>query len=326
MPAGKNSIIQHVPGIYRKVITGEGSPKALQVAPVLTQNAYNGEYQIMKTNPERYDLRNPILKTGDAAGFVDLDLQYATVQFAQSRVAGGMITIPARALQSLEAGNSDLSPLEDAVSSVTQHMFAGYTNEFLDVADAGLADGTTLDLSTPSAEDDLLEFFQAEMRVIQLNSGYRPNVFYCGREAFDKLATHDALAQGVAVSSTETGTRRLGSNDPAFAQEWFRSRLGLELVVDEFVQTNTSGTDEFTVGSEGILAHAQGGSAQSCFKTMVQTLGRGEFAGELITVMAKEIGIEAGIDEGSLRVAASAAWSIQVVDDNLGLRIPITLS
>lgn len=339
MSNATKSIIEHVPGLYQQAhSTLGGYPLVLRAAPIVNQNSQTGEFQIRKAT-NLYDKRNPIVKTANGAGFIDTPFEYSKVNFDIPRVAGPRIALAARDIISLRGGNPDLNPVSDAVEECLDHFYAGYTAMWTDEVSTALSDGDTLDISTASAESDLLDYFQTQIETIVKTRGprYAPNVYVIGMSDFHKLARNDAFAQGVAVSSTETGTRRLGSNDPNFVAQWFQTRFAtpIELVVVPDVVVGLDGSNAFSMVSKSFLVHSGEGNRPSCLKTLVQTTGRDASAstapgtsgeGQLVDLQVLEADARHGYDAGTMIVAGSGAFKIQVMDSSLGLELPITNS
>lgn len=316
MATSNKSLTQAIRGLYRDYMT-DGRPAALDLAPLVGQDSSNGEFQILKRS-KFYDARDTPLKVGGTTAFRAGQLEFDTVSVKLVERAGQAIHLPERAIRSLEAANPDLDVVKHAVDTVAQDLFGYYVADVQTIADS-LDDASALDLSVNTAP--LIDYFNTEILAIQKVTGKRPNVLYMGPEAYHALQNQDSVQQGsaVAVGSSATSTRRLGSVAPDAVDQFFLSRFGLRVLVENWNYVTTAGANDFVVTTQMVLAHSAPGTAPSCLKTFHQTIGR---SGELIDFYQERATLP---NKPGIFVAGDGMWEVKVVDAELGRDIPVTL-
>jgi hypothetical protein len=306
-----------IEGLYRDKANST-LPAGLGLAPAYGSPSMRAEFLVMLTD-NRFDDRKDYGK----AGSLSQDFQRANTELAPIPVQlndhkSGFRVIPEDLLASLQDNASVVTAIMDAAAD---EIYGGFTRELAAViAAGGLVTGSALNLSTGSA--DLVDAINDTIRSLQLAGGHSPNTIYMGRATFDAIMNQDQVQQGSAISgytSAGSAVRRLGSTTPDFVYSFFKSRFGLDLVVDDRVYVNTSGAAAYAAGNNIVLAHSAPGASPSAFKTFhLNTYGGAN--------LLKYINQPAMFPmTPGQAVAAQSVYKVQLVDGNLAASMAITL-
>lgn len=293
-------------------------PAGFGIAPAYAAASARAEFLVF-TSDNRFDDRK------DAGKATSLTSQFQKADYTLSPVGVQMqdhkssyTVIPAGFLASIEDNASLVTSVMDAK---IDEIYGGYTTELqAAISGAGLVTGVALNLSTGS--EDVIDKINETIRDLQLASNKAPNTIYMGQATFHAMMNQDQVQEGSAIAGftvSPSNTRRLGSVTPEAIYSFFRSRFGLNLVVDDRTVLDVNGVPAYAAGDNIVICHANGGSAASCFKTFhLQTYT----PADLVRFLNQDSRLP---DPEGQAVAANAVYQIKVVDPALGALCTVTL-
>lgn len=238
----------------------------LAIAPYV-KGGTNGQIQVMTTDG-RYDARDANPSVAYGGQHRQLRMELSKIPYALELYDLGGIPLDQRMIEALESANPELDLVDSAVQMIMDNGYAAWLTGFSTAA-AGLTDvGSALDLSVPNG--GVLEYFLDARDAIHASTGKRPTHVYVGQEAASKLMLQDDI-QGTTAIAGDTGTnaRRTGSVSMPMVYDWFKSRLNLELVVEEHAGILVSGVAGFSLTTAGFLGYCAPGTQMSTLKTIV---------------------------------------------------------
>lgn len=251
------SLTAAVEGLWRDRSNDPNNlPGFLRVAPVNAMLG-NGQYQIM-TSDTRLDERDSAQggPVSDYADFVSDTIGYSTVSVVTTRHASKGFPISEAVMAALEGQNGILDLAQDAMNACSNQILDKYSRLAVGVATSGLTSGGTIAASTAST--DITSALLTQIEAIDLASGKTPNVLLIGMDTFRNLMQNDQVFGQPAIGGAASGGsfRRLGALGPDAVSTYFRTVLGLELVVDGRSYTTSAGAKAYTLADRGILAYA----------------------------------------------------------------------
>jgi hypothetical protein len=299
-----------IDGFYRDY-TNSSSPAGLLLAPPSNLRSVQGQF-LYRRSDNRYDVRTDLGAGGFGSEFRPGNTDLGVESVSLKSYKAPYEIIPASIARSVE---DQVALVEPVVNGQLDWVYGQYVTNLLTAA-ASLTAGTALNLSTDSA--DVAGILKTNIRTIQKNCNERPNVIYMSPEAVDRFLKQDQVFSGVALglAASPTVQRRTGAEDEAGLADWFRRVLGLQLLVEERVGINSSGDEAFIAGTTAVLAVANPGVMQSCFKTFHQNADLAQF--EVAETVAPQA-------RGQI-VTCESIYEVKVVDSSRGLKIALTLS
>jgi hypothetical protein len=306
-----------IEGLYRDRASAV-LPAGFGIAPAYAAASARAEFLVF-TSDNRFDNRKDAGKaTSLTSQFQKADYTLSPVDVQMQDHKSSYTVIPAGFLASIEDNASLVTSVMDAK---IDEIYGGYTTELqAEIAGAGLGSGLLLNLSTGSA--DVVDVINETIRELQLSSNKAPNTIYMGQATFHAMMNQDQVQEGSAISGFTTASstvRRLGSVTPEAVFNFFRSRFGLNLVVDDRTVLDVNGNPAYAAGDNIVICHANGGSAASCFKTFhLQTYT----PADLVRFLNQDSRLP---DPEGQAVAANAVYKIKAVDPALGYLIGVTL-
>jgi hypothetical protein len=315
-----NALYSSLKGVFKDYMNTE-APASLKVAPIVYQNSSTGQY-LTFTNPGFAKEARPAVKNGGpGGGFLPMSDAGTTFNTVETLWRSGerqyLSDIERAAVESL----SDVSLQEHLIRFVSQPIFADHVSDTI-ASIAALPGTASLTLTSETAP--VLDTFRAEIRAIQKATGRRPTHVYMGAEAYDAFLNQDEVQKGVALAGyTISGgtSRRTDGPDMGYLETWFKSKLGLELVTESFVWTNTSDVQEFMVSTTCGLLTVGAGMAPSTLKTACRTIGR---SGDLVDFYVEKAGIANNVAPG-IFVAASGDFKLWTPESVSGRKISLTI-
>ena len=306
-----------IEGLYRDRASAV-LPAGFGIAPAYAAASARAEFLVF-TSDNRFDDRKDAGKaTSLTSQFQKADYTLSPVDVQMQDHKSSYTVIPAGFLASIADNASLVTSVMDAK---IDEIYGGYTTELqAEIAGAGLVTGVALNLSTGS--EDVIDKINETIRDLQLASNKSPNTIYMGQATFHAMMNQDQVQEGSAISgfvSAGSAVRRLGSVTPEAVFNFFRSRFGLTLVVDDRTILDSTGAPAYAAGDDIVICHANGGSAASCFKTFhLQTYT----PADLVRFLNQDSRLP---DPEGQAVAANAVYKIKVVDSQLGALCSVTL-
>ena len=306
-----------IEGLYRDRASAV-LPAGFGIAPAYGAPSARAEFLVF-TSDNRFDDRKDAGKaTSLTSQFQKADYTLSPVDVQMQDHKSSYTVIPAGFLASIADNASLVTSVMDAK---IDEIYGGYTSELqAEIAGAGLVSGQALNLTTGS--EDVIDKINETIRDLQLASNKSPNTIYMGQATFHAMMNQDQVQEGSAISgfvSAGSAVRRLGSVTPEAVFNFFRSRFGLTLVVDDRTILDSTGAPAYAAGDDIVICHANGGSAASCFKTFhLQTYT----PADLVRFLNQDSRLP---DPEGQAVAANAVYKIKVVDSQLGALCTVTL-
>jgi hypothetical protein len=306
-----------VEGLYRDRADGT-LPAGFGIAPGYGVDSARAEF-LVYTSDNRFDDRKD---GGKAASFTaqhqKSNYSLAPVNVLMNAHPSSYEVIPESYLASLPSAKGIVDSI---ITSKMDEIYGGYTLELQDaISGSGLITGSALNLSTQSA--DVVDAINDTIRQIRLASNKAPNTIYMSQVTFHEMMKQDQVQSGSAISGFTTSgssVRRLGSVTPDAVYAFFKTRFGLDLIVDDRVILNSSGAAAYAAGNNILVCHSNPGSAASCFKTFyLQTFS----PADLISFDVQETRLP---DPRGQAIAANAVYQVKCVDPSLGATMAITL-
>ncbi len=302
-----------VEGIFR-TRASTVAPAGFAIAPLVPNATLAAQYAVLRTSGEssvgRADFREGNGESSISADFQDGQYDIVRAEFALKNFKSKARFLP----QQLGSGTNGVDFLEALTAYSMDELYAYYVNHFMAVS-ATLPNASTLNLTTNNA--GITELFDGYINTIQLATGKKPNVVHVGKKTMQRLLRQDDVQEGPGITgytSSGSAVRRLGAAVPERLAAYFRDVHSLELVVEDRVAKNASGTDVFLADSGIVLAHAAGGPLDSALKTF-------HFGPDILTFLTEETSIPRGT-----RVAAEGDFVVHKTDESAGLYIPVTLA
>jgi hypothetical protein len=288
-------------------------PGGLKVAPINPMLG-SGNFQIL-TSDKRLDVRDSAAGSvyGDYSSYVDDQLGYSTVSVQTERHASKGFTIPEAVAASLEDQNAALDLAKDAMEACSNQILDFYSTEVAAAAAAGLAAVGPLTISAPAT--DITNGFLNAIENIHLASSKRPNVLLVNGEAFRFLRQNDQVFGQPAIGGDNGGTfRRLGAMPADAVRTYFRTVLGLELVVEDRTFIDASGLPSYLYQtgagtSNGILCYAD--ARGGCMATFARDAGLARFRTHELAYPQVP----------GIAVTADAHYTVEVTDASAGALI-----
>jgi hypothetical protein len=312
-----NVLSAMIEGIYRDKASAI-LPAGFGIAPAYGAASARAEFLVFLSDNRFDDRKDAGKATSLTSQFQKADYTLSPVDVQMQDHKSSYTVIPAGYLASLADNASLVTSVMDAK---IDEIYGGYTSELqTEITNAGLLSGLTLNLTTGSA--DVVDTINEIIREIQLASNKAPNTIYMGQATFHAMMNQDQVQEGSAIAgwtSSAANVRRLGSVTPEAVFQFFRTRFGLNLVVDDRTVLDSSGSPAYAAGDDIVICHANGGSAASCFKTFhLQTYT----PADLVRFLNQESRLP---DPEGQAVAANAVYKIKVVDPNLGYLLDATI-
>jgi hypothetical protein len=299
-----------IQGFYQDYTTSR-APAGLMLAPPSNLRSVQGQF-LYRRSDNSYDARTDLGAGGFGSEFRPGNTDLGVESVSLKSYKAPYEVIPYSIARSVE---DQVSLVEPIVNGQLGWIHGQYVTNLFTAA-AALTAGTALNLTTDSA--DVAGILKENVRAIQIACNERPNVIYMSPEAVDRFLKQDQVFNGTALAAAASPTvqRRTGAQDEVGLAAWFKNVLGLQLLVEDLVGINTSGTRDFIAGNTAILAVAKSGVAESCFKTFHQYADLAEFeVAETQAPMAR----------GQI-VTCEAIYDVKITDPARGLKIALTLS
>ena len=306
-------------GVWKKHTDAEqgGSPiPELAIAPHVTQNSENGQYEVLNTRLW-YSVQDQSASAtawdGDAGPFLDLD--YSSLTTALRPFQSRPIRITDKVRKMLEATSPNLGVLDSGRQLVEKAIRGALAAEILTEV-AGLSSAGTIDLS--NAATDVGKLLAEYADTIQENTGAERLGFkFCiGRKGLTRLKTNnDTIKEYYGRASTGGATAGvLSTQDIA---SYFADVADTELVVIDRVVGDASGTAGFQWNTTAFFGIAQDGELPSCLKTCSPSPDLYELYMDRLRAFEKGGPGDVMIAKGELDVVTA--------DTNLGAKWTITL-
>jgi hypothetical protein len=310
------NLIQIVQGLFQDRANDPSQlPAALRFAP-FNKALGNLMYQVLSTDL-RLDTSDPRMGTAiaDNADYADGSISYATVSRATQRYASQGFSISDATMEAMQDQNSFLNLANDAMSFVSSQLFDQWTLDFVTKAtDAttGLVAGAALDVSV--ATTDLVAYFNNEIENIHRTSGKRPTHILMGQECANAMVNMDTIQEGpgVAIGSSAASTRRLGWASDAQLADFFRSKYGIELLVEDRTYLN-AGTPAYVLSTDLFIGRvdARGGAVTSFMRNPSIV----DFSTRALAYPRVE----------GIAIVGDSHWLNEVTDRQAGRRVTVTL-
>lgn len=306
-----------IEGLYRDKADST-LPAGLGIAPGYGADSARAEFLVYQSD-NRFDDR----KDGGKAG--SFTSQHQRSEYNPEPVAVQMNAHPASYTVIPEAYLASLPAATGIVSSVIDakmdEIYGGFTAELQTaISGAGLITGTALNLSTGSA--DVVGSINSTLLSIRLASNKDANTIYMGQATFFAMMNQDQVQEGSSISgftSAGSAVRRLGSATPDAVYNFFKTRFGLDLIVDNRTIINSSGVPAYAAGNNILIAHSNPGSSASAFKTFyLQTFS----PADLVSLDVQETRLP---DPRGQAISANAVYQVKCVDPKLGATMAVTL-
>jgi hypothetical protein len=269
MPNPNDALPTLFRGLWKKHTDAEqgGTPlPELAIAPHVTQNSENGQYQVLNTRLW-YSVQDQSASAtawdGDAGPFLDLD--YSTLTTALRPFQSRPVRITDAVRRMLESENPDLGVLQSGRQLVEKAIRGALAAEIATEV-AALTNAGTIDLTTTTT--DVGKFLAEYADTIQENTGAeRANfVFCCGRKALTRMKTNNDIIKEY-VGRASTGGATAGIVNDAGVRQYFREVADCELIVIDRVTGDASGTAGFQWSTTAFFGVSQAGDLPSCLKT-----------------------------------------------------------
>ena len=305
-----------IEGLYRDRASAI-LPAGFGIAPAYGAASARAEFLVFLSDNRFDDRKNAGKATSLTSQFQKADYTLSPVDVQLQDHKSSYTIIPAGFLASIADNASLVTSVMDAK---IDEIYGGYASELqAEIAGAGLVTGQALNLSTGS--EDVVDKINETIRDIQLASNKAPNTIYMGQATFHAMMNQDQVQEGsaIAIAASAGAERRLGSVVPEAVYSFFRTRFGLNLVVDDRTILDSSGNPAYAAGDDIVICHAAGGSAASCFKTFhLQTYT----PADLVRFLNQDSRLP---DPEGQAVAANAVYKIKAVDPSLGALCSVTL-
>jgi PHD/YefM family antitoxin component YafN of YafNO toxin-antitoxin module len=306
-----------IEGLYRDRASAV-LPAGFGIAPAYGASSARAEFLVFLSDNRFDDRKDAGKATSLTSQFQKADYTLSPVDVQMQDHKSSYTVIPAGFLASIEDNASLVTSVMDAK---IDEIYGGYTSELqAEIAGAGLVSGSAFNLTTGS--EDVVDKINDTIRQLQLASNKAPNTIYMGQATFHALMNQDQVQEGSAIAgwtSSAANVRRLGSATPEAVYAFFRTRFGLNLVVDDRTILDSTGTPAYAAGDNIVICHANGGSAASCFKTFhLQTYT----PADLVRFLNQDSRLP---DPEGQAVAANAVYKIKAVDPSLGALCSVTL-
>jgi len=288
-------------------------PGGLKVSPINPMLG-SGNFQVLTTD-KRLDIRDSGQGSvyGDYSDYINDQLGYATVAVQTERHASKGFVIPEAVAASLEGENAVLDLAKDAMEACSNQILDFYSTEVAAAAAAGLAATGPIQISVPAT--DITNAFLDEIENIHLASSKRPNTLLVNGEAFRFLRQADAVFGQPAIGGADGGGgsvfRRLGAMGADAVFTYFRTVLGLELVVEDRTFIDATGAPSYLYQtgagtSNGILCYAD--ARGGCMATFARDAGLARFRTHELAYPQVP----------GIAVTADAHYTVQVTDPAAG--------
>ncbi len=311
-------LLAMIEGLYRDK-SNTTLPAAFGVSPLYGTDSSAGQFLAMKTD-NRFDSRKDFGKKSSASSeFLRSNMETERIEVQLESHKAGYMVLP-QSVISATSLSTDI--VEHAVNAQIDQIYGGYIAEFLEVAGNDLPSaGGSFNISVPSAS--VVQTILGYNRAIWLASNKKPNTIWMSQQAFDAFMLCDEIQNGVAISGyTTTGSsvRRTGSAVPAQVDEFFRTRFGLTLFVEDRTILDSTGSSAYAAGDKMIIAHTASGAGDGALKTFHQSTYGG--SADLVNFLVDNAA--APLPVGQV-VRAEAVYAVKATNPNAGLFIDLTL-
>lgn len=312
------SLLAMIEGLYRDKVSAV-TPAAFDCAPLYGANSAAAQFLVRSTD-NRFDVRKDFGKASSASSeFLKSNTELARIDVQLESHKAGYEVIPQSVLTGTGLSVDIVQPI---VNGQIDQIYGAYIAEFLEVSGNDLPNaGSSFNISVASAP--VVATINSYIRAIHLASNKRPNTIWMSQDAMWAFQGLDEIQNGTAISGyTTTGSsvRRTGSATPAQVEEFFRSRFGLQLLVEDRTILDATGASAYAAGDKMVIAHAAGGSEDSALKTFhLSTYGGGaDLVNFLVDTAAAPLPL------GQV-VRAEAVYKVKAVNPQAGLFVDLTL-
>jgi hypothetical protein len=304
----------YIKGFFRDYASNR-APVGLELAPPTAIDSTLGGY-LYRKNDLRNDERQNYLSALDG----DFQRSFSTIEavsVATQNFKSRFEVLPQQVIDTIDA-QSGQGIVNSTVRGTADQLYGDFVRRLVAAATAGLP-ADTINLSTDSV--DIYNDFESACQTIQKASNLRPNVIYMSPASYQRILSNDQLQNGTSVSiaASAGAARRTGFPVQGYAAEWFRTRLGLELLVEDRTGLDTTGVGNYVLGNSIILAHAAPGSERSALKTVHMPMD----GGGLVRFITAPTTLPFPVGIG---VAAEAQYKVEVTEPTAGVIYTATLS
>lgn len=323
MPNPAVTLDQAIYGLFKDFKTDTSrAPKFFEFAPPVGQDSITGEYMVLSSSKKARTANLP-LPTGWTAQHPITNVAYAVESVSITRRVGEMFPIPDRVKQSLESDNPQLDILRDGLETILPPLYQTMLDDFIAACDTfDLPTGVT-DLDLTDTNAPIAATFRQMKREIQKDIGRAPTVrpkWIIDPDTYDLLLEQDELYSGGGITNVASGdTVRRETLDEEYVVQWFRSKLGVDLIVEDMVNT-----DGFGLGAKSYFGYVTPGRQDGPVKTLYQTVGRaGRSMHDVLGVYTGRTQLPFAPGDA---LACDAAYQFKVISKEFARRLPITRS
>ncbi len=149
---------------------------------------------------------------------------------------------------------------------------------------------------------DVLGYIEYYSMNIQKNTGVSPNVILMSPEVASRILAQDQ------IRSYRENTENINKTQYEALTDWFRTRLGLDLIIEQSVGMTEEGTCEFIAGNTIILAVANKNTeGRSCF----------------VTPHKEDDFINFEVKDNTC--ICESTYAVKLIDPSLGLRLEVKM-